>query len=214
MSFGFSVGDFIAVGKLIADICSSLQSSGGSKSDYQELQRELDILSQILDQLRRLPSHSTNANLDPLKLSALTCQQALEAFRDRWKKYERSLSATSPSSRLRGITDKIRWGAEEQAEVQKLQTYLQRHSAMINTQLLQFGLAKIDAGFSDLSTQSNRIIEITEDTHDRFVRIEASVAAQGSMVSSLCFIPSMIVSLANEARTSWADAMDMLKSIW
>lgn len=214
MSFGFGVGDFIAVGKLVADICSSLKSSGGSRSDYQELQRELDILSQILDQLRRLPPHSTNASLDQLKISALTCQQTLEEFQDKWKKYERSLGVTSSSSRMRGITSKILWGAEEQAEVQKLQTYLQRHNAMINTQLLQLGLAKIDAGFSDLSTVNERIVDITEDTHDTVVRVERSVAAQGSMLTNMCLIPGMIISLANEARTSWADAMQKVKRIW
>jgi hypothetical protein len=37
MSFGFSVGDFIAVGSLILDIKNCLQDTGGSKSDFQEL---------------------------------------------------------------------------------------------------------------------------------------------------------------------------------
>ena len=39
MSFGFAVGDFIAVGTLIANIVDSLR---GTKSDYQELLRELE----------------------------------------------------------------------------------------------------------------------------------------------------------------------------
>jgi hypothetical protein len=40
MSFGFSVGDFIAVGKLINDISSCLQDAGGAKAEYQELMHE------------------------------------------------------------------------------------------------------------------------------------------------------------------------------
>ena len=39
MSFGFAIGDFIAVGRLTVDIVNSLRAS---KSDYQELIRELE----------------------------------------------------------------------------------------------------------------------------------------------------------------------------
>ena len=39
MSFGFSVGDFLAVGSLIVKIVEILR---GSRSEYQELIRELE----------------------------------------------------------------------------------------------------------------------------------------------------------------------------
>jgi hypothetical protein len=39
MSFGFSIGDFIAVGKLIVNIVDSLHDA---KPEYQELIRELE----------------------------------------------------------------------------------------------------------------------------------------------------------------------------
>ena len=39
MSFGFAVGDFVAVGTLIANIVHSLR---GTRSEYQELTRELE----------------------------------------------------------------------------------------------------------------------------------------------------------------------------
>jgi hypothetical protein len=48
MSFGFSVGDFLAVGKLIADITNSLREAGGSKSEYQELLQKLESLDHAL----------------------------------------------------------------------------------------------------------------------------------------------------------------------
>ena len=54
MSFGFSVGDFLAVGKLILDITKSLQSVGGAKSEYQEVIRQLKILNNALQQLHQL----------------------------------------------------------------------------------------------------------------------------------------------------------------
>ena len=39
MSFGFSVGDFLAVGGLIAKVVEALR---GTRSEYQELIRELE----------------------------------------------------------------------------------------------------------------------------------------------------------------------------
>ncbi len=39
MSFGFGVGDFIAVGKLVGEIIDTLH---GTQSEYRELSRELE----------------------------------------------------------------------------------------------------------------------------------------------------------------------------
>ena len=43
MSFGFSAGDFIAVGEPIATVIEDLCETGDSKFDYQELIRELRV---------------------------------------------------------------------------------------------------------------------------------------------------------------------------
>ena len=54
MSFGFAVGDFVAVGKLIKDITTSLRSVGGAREDYQEIIREFETLDKVLRSLRDL----------------------------------------------------------------------------------------------------------------------------------------------------------------
>ncbi|KUJ10036.1 uncharacterized protein LY89DRAFT_710862 [Mollisia scopiformis] len=70
MSFGFSVGDFLAVGTLVADITKSLREAGGSKSEYQELLRELESLNHALKHLDRLPKNAASANLESIKKTA------------------------------------------------------------------------------------------------------------------------------------------------
>jgi hypothetical protein len=81
MSFGFSFGDFIAVGTLITDITSSLRETGGSKSEYQELLRELESLQHALSQLDTLQlSDSCSTNVDSIKYAALSCRRPLEQF--------------------------------------------------------------------------------------------------------------------------------------
>lgn len=56
MSFGFSVGDFLAVGQLITDIVASLNDAKGAKADYQELHCQLYLLNKTLQQLDQLQS--------------------------------------------------------------------------------------------------------------------------------------------------------------
>lgn len=60
MSFGFSAGDFIAVGKLIADITSCLKEPGGFKTEYCDLVLELECLHKTLLHLDSLPSSQGN----------------------------------------------------------------------------------------------------------------------------------------------------------
>lgn len=50
MSFGFSVGDFVAAATLVKDIIVCLKDSGGSASEYQELMDELHGLQIVLGQ--------------------------------------------------------------------------------------------------------------------------------------------------------------------
>jgi hypothetical protein len=88
MSFGFSVGDFIATGLLIKDIICSLKASGGATSEFQELIRELDGLQKVLDMIEGLDGTSGQSFvIDGLKIAALNCQFVLDGFRTKLKKY-------------------------------------------------------------------------------------------------------------------------------
>ena len=70
MSIGFSVG-VIAVRALIADITSSLSESGGSKSEKQELLRELESLQHALSHIRKLQlGQLGSTKLDTIKYTA------------------------------------------------------------------------------------------------------------------------------------------------
>jgi len=91
MSFGLSIGDFLAVGKLIADITSSLREAGGSNSEYQELLRELESLNHALKHLDKLPTNGLSTNLESIKYAALSCRLPLEQFLGKIKKYNKAL---------------------------------------------------------------------------------------------------------------------------
>lgn len=136
MSFGVSVGDFIAAGILVKDIVSALQRS--SASEHQELLLELNGLQRALDEIEHLRAgaqQETEANA--VKVAALTCQYRLDDFARKLKKYE-SLSRVTKA----GSTEKaklwrlkLQWGFSMEAEVQSLRAYLIAHVGYLNMRL-------------------------------------------------------------------------------
>jgi hypothetical protein len=123
MAFGFSVGDFLAMGKLIADITNSLREAVGSKSEYQELLRELEYLNHALKHLDKFPTNGASANLESIKFAALRCQQPLEQFLGKIKKYDKALGICGGANPIKKTADKLRWAFGEKDEIKKLQSY-------------------------------------------------------------------------------------------
>jgi hypothetical protein len=142
MTFGFSVGDVISVGKLISEIVSSLQSIGGAKSEYQELTRELHLLVTALRNLDRLEGEASDSrNVDSIKYVILSCRHTLEGFL-RIRGYEKSLGIRSGSHPVIATADKLRWTFSRKEEITRLQTYLNMRIGTINMMLRKHGLDK------------------------------------------------------------------------
>ncbi|KAK2748038.1 hypothetical protein FQN55_004587 [Onygenales sp. PD_40] len=90
MSFGFAVGDFITVGKLIADISSCLNDASGAAHQYQHLVLELENLQRVLREIDKLPPDHDDGDgdddeptpmLNAIKATALSCRLPLDEFR-------------------------------------------------------------------------------------------------------------------------------------
>lgn len=127
MSFGFSVGDFLAVGQLTVNILASLRESGGAKSEYQDLIRELESLHYALQRLDKLQAKpGSSSRLDSIKYAALSCRRPLEQFLSKIQRYNRSLGvwAKNDTNSFKGTVDKIRWAFGQRDEIHKLQSYI------------------------------------------------------------------------------------------
>ena len=141
MSFGFSIGDFMAAGVIIKDIISALRTS--STSDHQELVLELHGLQRALDEIEHLqvgPRHETEVNA--VKVAALTCQYRLDDFAGKLKKYESlghvSKAGSAEKSKLWRL--KLQWGFSMEAEVQSLRAYMIAHVGYLNMRLTTLNL--------------------------------------------------------------------------
>lgn len=143
MSFGFSVGDFITVGRLIQHVISSRRVS--SISEYQELILELHSLQRALDLVEHLEcTPSMNAELNGVKVAALMCQHPLDEFACKLRKFE-SMDAgetgkVSKTERMKAWGQRLRWGFCMEEEVGRLRAYLMAHVGSLNMRLITQGL--------------------------------------------------------------------------
>ena len=143
MSFGFSVGDFITVGRLIQDVVSFLRRS--SISEYQELILELHGLKRALDQIENLKCYpDQEAAINGVKVAALMCQYPLDEFAGKLKKFESldvcSGKLASKASKMKAWGQRLRWGFCMKDEVAKLRVYLTAHVGSLNMRLITQGL--------------------------------------------------------------------------
>jgi hypothetical protein len=140
MSFGFSVGDFIATAQLITNIVASLRT-GGAASEFQELERELFVLKRALHGIEHLkvPAGQQPA-ADAVKCAAFSCQYVLEEFAGKLKKYEKSLGGRKATGRIGAVGRKIQWGLSMDKEVQELRAYIAVHIGSLNMRLITLGL--------------------------------------------------------------------------
>ena len=142
MSFGFSVGDFIAVGKLIHDIIFSLHAS--SIAEYCELILELHGLRRALggiEHLRCDPGQEVAVN--GIKVAALMCHYPLDEFAAKMRKFKSLGTGAVDKTKMESMkmwATKLKWGFCMKEEGDKLRTYIVVHVGSLNMRLITQGL--------------------------------------------------------------------------
>lgn len=216
MSFGFSVGDFLAVGSIIADIVSSLRESGGSKSEYQEIIRELEGLQHALSCLDKLQSSDgCSTSIDSIKYAALSCRRPLEQFLDKIKKYDNALGVWSKPGMIKSAADKLKWAYTQRDEIRKLQAYLNVHVGTINILLAEHGLERMDIASERSERDQLQVRDRLEDTRKAIERINSSAKSQAQAVaaanSMLCKLFQMV---SGEVMVSLKSMAGMVSKVW
>jgi hypothetical protein len=113
MSFGFSIGDFIAGSKLVADTWGLLKDGTGSAADYQSLvllRRNLGAILEVAQRefkaTRPLPSILNAVEEEIRQTTSL-----LQKFDKLTKKYHESLSTIGGSGKkAKDVQRKLQWG--------------------------------------------------------------------------------------------------------
>jgi hypothetical protein len=216
MSFGFSVGDFFTVGQLIFDITKSLRDTGGARSEYRELIRELETLKNALEHIDTLQQGCEQpATLDSIKYAALSCRQPLEEFLKKIRKYGRSLDVWTKGNIIQSAADKLKWTFGYKEEVKKLQNYLNLHVGVINMLLTEHGLAKMTIASEKTEADYLHIREKLQVTRALVNGINNSVTSQALVIQQVhSMLATLIQTVNGELRTSWRTLREMVANVW
>ena len=136
ITFG-SVGDIITLSLLIKDLARSFDDSRGASAEYQAITGELTSLEHALSQVEEIfKTLNHYADLSALDRTANQCveqcRESITKYKERTKKFERSLQAGGSRNILRDTTSKLKWQASEKDELPKFRLELHTHCMFIN----------------------------------------------------------------------------------
>ncbi|KAH6672071.1 hypothetical protein B0J14DRAFT_669653, partial [Halenospora varia] len=142
ISFGFSVGDFIAAANLIVQVASALRKAGGSTSQYQYITNKLGFLDRAIRDINRLePVEGLEATLEAIKTTTLSCQLPLLEYLEDVRKYDKSLGLSQSSRVMKDVFLKTKWKVSKELEAaMKLEAEIVAYLGAINPLL---GLYKV-----------------------------------------------------------------------
>ena len=212
MSFGFSVGDFLAVGGVILKLVDALR---GTRSEYQELICELErylqllfrasVLSPVIEfrfylPLRANSVHSLEtallqveklngqgdqaAAIDQIKCRALTCRYPLERFLKRIQNYDKSLGVGNSAGKVKDAGKKIQYAFKTRGEANKLRNYLKEHTLIINTLLTNHGVKLLDVASEERKANLDELRSRIEDSSRELGEVRGNVEALALAISS------------------------------
>ena len=136
MSFGFAVGDFLAVIELVHDLAVALSGSHGSGSKFKGLIQELYSIERVMVEIKSLQTPVVlESNLGMIQQAALQCQAAITDFLQRNDGYMHHLGQTGSNRWWKGAFFKIKWAVYKTDEVEELRACLRSHSIAMSLML-------------------------------------------------------------------------------
>ena len=111
MSFGFSVGDFLAGAQLAYTLGKALSDSHGASKQYQELIAELHVVHKVMLQVQELHAAKqlSIATVNALLFTINATNGVMEAFLDEHERYSKSLKRGGSRNSVKDFYWKGRW---------------------------------------------------------------------------------------------------------
>ncbi len=133
MSFGFAVGDFLAVLGLFERVAIELKGYRNAPSHFQQLSVELDLLrSTFTHVLQAETDQGTDKQImERIRAIAIHCQGPLQAFIDKMKSKDRALGHYR-TSRLNDVGIRLKWSMVTQKDVDELRKVILSEMVAIN----------------------------------------------------------------------------------
>ncbi|KAF4499635.1 hypothetical protein FAGAP_4185 [Fusarium agapanthi] len=189
MSFGYSIGDLIAIAGLIERIVVEVKSYKEAPHHFQRLAIELDFLSKVCHQAFHLVSSRVDeqARLERVRAIALQCLGPLQEFEEKMRRYENTLgpkdcSDNSRKGWVRSFKKRLHWSAIARHEVDELRAILTSEILAINTLLTMQNWESLRPGntINNPFTDHLKALIITTQTASREIETCLVEAKAGS----------------------------------
>jgi hypothetical protein len=214
-SFGFSVGDSVAVGNLISEIVTSLQSVDGARSEYQELIWELESLQTLRHLYRLNHGGSSSEAVESIKFAALSCRIPLDDFLAKSNKYEKSLGPWNRAHSAQATVKKIGWTFGAKEDIRRMQRYLNIHVGTINMLLAQFGHEQMVMNDKNAEARIEQIQEQMDKAQSILGNMNKDMPAQTMLVRSMHSMLSGLYQLIRgELTTSFQHFNQVVNKVW
>ncbi|KLO83773.1 uncharacterized protein LW93_557 [Fusarium fujikuroi] len=137
MSFGYGVGDVIAVLGLFERIAIELRNYKDAPLQFQQLRAELDLLRGTLKRVLYLKPEgdAERETLEQIRAIAIYCVQPLQSMADKMRSKESSLGHFRTTRSLVSIGTRLHWSMIDQTDVEGLRKVLLSQMTAINTLL-------------------------------------------------------------------------------
>ena len=134
--FGWSIGDVVLAGKLIAKITKALKETGGARDDYQE---SVQFLSGLETTLRNLAAAGsvlpqTTAARETIQQTEKIISALAPLLRD-CRSFESSLGASTSQSRASQTAPRLRWSFRQARAVANLEEKISVPLATVNANI-------------------------------------------------------------------------------
>jgi hypothetical protein len=122
MSFGYSVGDFIAGANLSYQLIQALSGSRGASIEYQEAIAEIATLQETFLTVSQMRANSTlsQATINMAQLIVMSSMELIGTFLSRTQKYREKLCGRRSGGNVSDSWQKVGWMLFKKEELRQL----------------------------------------------------------------------------------------------
>ena len=134
MSFGFAVGDVIAVVQLFERVATEVRNYRDAPQHFQQLGTELHLLQRTLQRLLQVEPNDEDEReqLEQIRAIALHCHQPVQAFIHKMRPSNVSLGHVSSSRTLSTIGRRLHWSLVTRGDVDELRKVIMSEMVAVN----------------------------------------------------------------------------------
>lgn len=161
--FGFSVGDFLVVPRLVGNVVDALRESSDASSTFRGLINELYALESALLRVKRLDSDVSHVETVELQQAASRCQETIGAFYKKIQKYQPHLQQGGTGSELGGAWAKIMWTTCKKDDIDNFRAEIRGHTNSIEIVLLTIHMEATTTHTQQQDVQQNSLARRIQD---------------------------------------------------